>query len=113
MGHYKHESQNEVDLAIIKNLSRRPVTIKQIKNTYNPMYTYSLGKCRVDPKKKSFFRNKEFFNQKHFFKVRAPDKVSIPSSSSATSLFSYPTPSQLLRPQSAYLASQMPSQILQ
>ena len=48
----------------------------QIKNNYNPMYTYTFGKCRIDPKKKEFFRNKDYFSQKHFFKKPNSETVS-------------------------------------
>lgn len=35
--------------------------MNQIKNSYNPVYKYTFGKCVIDPKRKDFFRNKDIF----------------------------------------------------
>lgn len=59
---YHHDSQTNLDIAILQNLVRRPIKIQEIKNKYNQVYTYSFGKCMIDPKKKEFFRKKEIFS---------------------------------------------------
>jgi hypothetical protein len=38
------------DIQILKNLRRRPMTLKDIKSNYQPVYNYSLGKLRIEEK---------------------------------------------------------------
>lgn len=40
--------------------------MKEIKTNYKPVYTYSFGKCRVDPNRKTFFKASEALPQDTF-----------------------------------------------
>ena len=31
--------------------------MNEIKHTYNPIYTYSFGRVRIDPTKRAFFKS--------------------------------------------------------
>ncbi len=48
-----------MDRAIVSNLKRRPITMKEIKKNYNQIYNNTFGKARVQPLKKDFFKPKE------------------------------------------------------
>jgi hypothetical protein len=58
--HYHPPSMSNQDIQILKNLTRRPMTLKQIKNNYKPVYNNAFGKVKVDPTKKTFFQRQEY-----------------------------------------------------
>jgi len=57
-----YASVTHLDRAILSNLKRRPISLKKIKATYNPIYTNVFGKVLVEPKKRGFFTKETYYS---------------------------------------------------
>ena len=45
-----------MDREVLKNLKRRPMTLKEIKKNYRPVYNNTFGKVRLNTNMKDFFK---------------------------------------------------------